>query len=127
MIDEFEALSKKNSGYFKSIVSYYEQYFQLIEKYKDKIQYLLDYEKALREERAQMEERCAEVRKRLLEIGIDPDIADEQISKMKEDLKKSFDTSQKILESFYVDKLACLEENLNEKMKEIYLHGGDVL
>lgn len=103
------------------IPKYYEKYFQLIDKYKDKIEYLLKYERYLRKERNQMEERYIEIRKKLINAGFSPEIADEQLSKMKDDMERSFSTSFKIIESFYSEKLACFDE----KFKQIYLHGGD--
>lgn len=125
MINEFEALSKQQSKIaypsIENISKYLEKYSQLANEYKDKIQYLLDYEKALREERNQMEERYIEIHKKLINAGFSPEIADEQLSKMKEDMERSFSTSFKIIESFYSEKLACFDE----KFKQIYLHGGD--
>lgn len=128
MIDESKIMGTvtnfANDPNKDDIIRFYELYSELLEKYHDKIKYIWDYNEALRKERLDTENTYIEIREKLKKANFPDDIINEQMNNLMNDMKSSFDSSQKILDSFYIKNYDEFHEYYEKKFLKEIEEGG---
>ena len=120
-LEVFDNLSlKQKIPAADDLLAYYRIHTQLCSQYKNEIDHVHQMLKELRSERLDfLENRVPKIRRTLEAEKIDPKAIDAWLNQLKDDMDRSFQTSEAFLNNFIVAKTSEFETKLQERLGKV--------